>query len=464
MVKVCDLGLRKRVEQAAGDNALTSINYYSPGYCPPEKLLNYNNHEDIDGYKVDMWCFGELALQALTGEPSFKNAKGLDTWCRTGEGYPDQLLRELEISEGAIDFLYSVMACEPAARPTAEAACEHSWWADLDTRSERKLTPGPSKPDNMLRRSAPEMRLPVKVTEAKQHGWCPQQSPCHDATPHPRWETHNYGRAESTSPRPRPQNEPYWTALSQHPYPIFTSQTPMGTDTSAFRRHFGSDSFTEPYQNSYRPSIVTRPQLTQSNTNRLPYNDSSLALFDRPEALQHWGYNNRGRTGLISRHYNELYEPQQQDHTYGEQAQLMFGSHDRSGGFLRQHRDDEDWVQILPAPKKASPSVRKEPRMALTMKDLTIFTNGEPVKIIMNPGHRNSKNVHQGHSCQAVNQVTAPETSVASKGKGKPSVIHSPRDEHACSHLRTQLRKQQQEEEAARLNSLDGPSYGIWRD
>jgi serine/threonine protein kinase len=195
-VKVCDLGLSKRVEQAAGDNASTSINYYSPGYCPPEKLLNYDNHEDIDGYKVDMWCFGELVLRALTGEPSFKNAKDLHTWCRTGEGYPDQRLRDLEVSEGVIDFLHSVMACEPATRPTAEAACGHRWWADLDPRSpSREPTPGPSRPENMSLRSAPDMRLPVEAPNIRQNGRRPQQSLGHDATPYPRWETPNSGWA-----------------------------------------------------------------------------------------------------------------------------------------------------------------------------------------------------------------------------------------------------------------------------
>lgn len=68
-VKVCDLGLSKRVEQAAGGNASTSI-HFSPGYCPPEKTSIYDNHENIDGYKADMWCLGELVLQALTGKPS----------------------------------------------------------------------------------------------------------------------------------------------------------------------------------------------------------------------------------------------------------------------------------------------------------------------------------------------------------------------------------------------------------
>jgi hypothetical protein len=88
------------------------------------------------------------------------------------------------------------------------------------------------------------------------------------------------------------------------------------------------------------------------------------------------------------------------------------------------------------------------------MKDLTIYTDGEPVKIFVNPAHRNSKHVHQGHSSQAVNQIEAPEASVAANGKGKPTVIYSPRDDHAYSHLRgTQLGRRQQEE-AAGLNRV----------
>lgn len=125
--------------------------------------MMFENNEDIDRYKIDMWCFGELVLRALTGKPSFNNHRELDKWRRTGEGYPDQLLQDLQVTEGAIDFLHSVMACDPAVRPTAEAACGHTWWAETDTGPAR----GPSglpKPDHMSVCSASEENTPFHST------------------------------------------------------------------------------------------------------------------------------------------------------------------------------------------------------------------------------------------------------------------------------------------------------------
>lgn len=141
-VKVCDLGLSKRVEQSRG----TTSTHYSRGFCPPEKMRLFDDDVVVDGYKADMWCFGEFVFQALTGKATFKSTTDMDKWCRSGTGFPDQRLRDTRASDDVVDFLHSVMVSDPARRLTASEACEHRWMRKEPNISAQHLPPAHRAP------------------------------------------------------------------------------------------------------------------------------------------------------------------------------------------------------------------------------------------------------------------------------------------------------------------------------
>ena len=238
-VKICDLGLSKRVEQAVGSNGSTSI-HFSPGYCPPEKTSIYYNNEQIDGYKADMWCFGELVLQALTGQPSFKNPKDFYTWCQTGEGFPDRLLREIQVSEGAISFLHSVMVFDPAARPSAETAQRHRWFVEPDTRpAAGKLAPSLSRFGRKSRRSTSYVRVQSEVSDVGYQAWRRRHRSGVEfalAAPFPPHTVHGHVATPL-----KYRNDPYETEACKHPYPLSIPQLRVGLDVPLRQQHLDLD-------------------------------------------------------------------------------------------------------------------------------------------------------------------------------------------------------------------------------
>lgn len=145
-VKVCDLGLSKRVEQSRG----TTTTHYTPGFCSPEKLRQLFDDDDaeivIDGYKSDMWCFGEFVFRALTGKATFKGTTDMYKWCRSGTGLPDEQLRDVHASEDVVNFLHSVMVSNPARRLTAPEACEHNWMRKEPNMPAQHLSPAHRTP------------------------------------------------------------------------------------------------------------------------------------------------------------------------------------------------------------------------------------------------------------------------------------------------------------------------------
>lgn len=413
-VKVCDLGLSKRVEQAVGGNASTSI-HFSPGYCPPEKTSIYDSHENIDGYKADMWCFGELVLQALTGKPSFKNAKDLYTWCQTGEGYPDQVLRELQVSEDAIDFLHSVMACDPAARPTAEVACEHRWWGESDVRPVRGRPASIlHQLGNLSRRSAPDMRFPLQVYNETQSSRKPQQYFNYDA------------RYSYTLPYPR--NEPinsHWTTLPpridpyggyQHPsLAISTSHMPMALYAPPHQQHSDSDYTTaKPEFNSH-----------QARSSRDFDTRFLTAPHHRPYVLRQ---HESSQSQITSGSYDGSYGPQPQDSNVRKQVRFAPVIHDRSLGSPGKGSNREGQTQITPAQKKPSLPDSKGLKRVLTLGDLTIDANSDqPVRILVDSGKRKSN--RRAHTSQILSQNSIPGRIFVDFARGRPHLNSVPRTE-----------------------------------
>lgn len=194
----------------------------------------HDNHGQIDGYKADMWCFGELVMQALTGKPSFKTTKDLYMWCQTGEGYPDKLLRELQVSEGAISFLHSVMACDPAARPSAEDAQRHHWWLEPVTSRPvgGRFAPSLSRPVRKSYRSAPYVQVQSEVFDLGYRARRRRRRYGVDfalTTPFPPHTVYGH-----VAPPINYRNDPYEyeTQVYKSPHPLSAPQLPVRLDTS----------------------------------------------------------------------------------------------------------------------------------------------------------------------------------------------------------------------------------------
>lgn len=381
-VKVCDLGLSKRVEQAAGGNASTSI-HFSPGYCPPEKTSIYDNHENIDGYKADRWCLGELVLQALTGKPSFKNAKDLYTWCQTGQGYPDQLLRDLEVSEGAIDFLHSVMACDTAARSTAQVACEHRWWAEPDIRPRREQPASILRRSGRIsRRSALDVRYPVEVLDARQHSRRPQSYVAHDtwnsaALPYPKGPSDNSFWAASGPSIP----QTYPLGMYQHQYATSATHLPMSLYAPPHQPHLESDYVVD--------ADITLNRGTHGRG--LPYDPRSSKAPHQVPNVRQQRYHRQRQAQIASGSVDGPHEPPQHDRNLLKQIRFEPGLRDRSQASPDQGADREGRAQIMPVQRKGSVSHTTGLRTLLTLGDIRIGTNSDQnVQILVNPVNNKS--------------------------------------------------------------------------
>ncbi|KAH7127971.1 kinase-like domain-containing protein [Dactylonectria estremocensis] len=121
-IKLCDLGLSKRIE----DNASTAIRG-TPGFMPPEILGYSGNPKAVDACLGDMWCLGELVFQTLTSQATFDNYAELGKYCSGMVTFPTQALRDVKASESAIEFVTALMQSKPSERLSAQNARSHAW-------------------------------------------------------------------------------------------------------------------------------------------------------------------------------------------------------------------------------------------------------------------------------------------------------------------------------------------------
>lgn len=122
-VKVCDLGLTKRIEDIAGSTTVRG----TFDFMPPEMVGFDGNPRSADPFFADMWCFGEMVSRMLTNRRTFDNLNLLFNYKQGGVEFPTRALYEKKASEDAINFIRSLMDSEPKKRLTAVQAFEHSW-------------------------------------------------------------------------------------------------------------------------------------------------------------------------------------------------------------------------------------------------------------------------------------------------------------------------------------------------
>lgn len=373
-------------------------------------------------------------LQALTGKPSFKNAKDLYTWCQTGEGYPDQLLRDLEVSEGAIDFLHSVMACDPAARPTAQVACEHRWWAEPDIRPRTEQSTAILRHSGRIsRRYAPDVRYSVQVHDARQRSRRPQSYLGHDtwnseALPYPKGPSDNSFWAASGPSNP----QVYPLGMYQHPYATSATHLPMSLYAPPHQPHLESDYLVS-------ADIILDRGLHGRGLRYDPR--SSKAPHHVPNVLRQQRYHRQGRAQIASGSFDGPHEPQQHDRNLPKQVRFEPGIRDRSQASPEQGADREGRAQILPAQRKASVPDTKGFRSLLTLGDLTIDTDSDHnVQIVVNPVNKKSNKRPQ--TSQVIVEGARAGASFGESDRGNSHLDNVPREEktfqfkRADAHLR----------------------------
>ncbi|KAJ9481513.1 hypothetical protein VN97_g11965 [Penicillium thymicola] len=110
-VKIADFGISKRVEDSLGKSTTMKGTF---GYIAPE-LFGFTPKGTP--YAVDIWAAGEIMVQILAKQPTFKHP-----------GQP------------GVEFVLSLMHPTPAGRRSAKDALQHSW-IDQPLPYNRKLAP-----------------------------------------------------------------------------------------------------------------------------------------------------------------------------------------------------------------------------------------------------------------------------------------------------------------------------------
>eukprot|EP00873_Tetraselmis_striata_P021677 jgi/Tetstr1/441941/TSEL_030148.t1 len=122
-LKIIDFGLASKLTQ---DKPHFSESCGTPMSTAPEVLIKQARY----GTSCDLWSLGCMMFKLLSGEPPFEgdtsDLRGLVVRIRLGQYSMDDPAWQL-ISEGAKDFVRSLLTVDPARRPTASSALLHPW-------------------------------------------------------------------------------------------------------------------------------------------------------------------------------------------------------------------------------------------------------------------------------------------------------------------------------------------------
>ncbi|KAM5353855.1 hypothetical protein ACJ41O_000505 [Fusarium nematophilum] len=133
-VKICDLGLTKRI---GPENGSTTVRGTS-GFIAPEAIPGIGkNPRNINPFQADMWCFGETIFYMLTHQQTFENDFRLYYYYQGKEDtpFPAGVLKNAGASDAVIEFIQQLMVARPDGRLTAEQAARHPWMLTADESS-----------------------------------------------------------------------------------------------------------------------------------------------------------------------------------------------------------------------------------------------------------------------------------------------------------------------------------------
>ncbi|KAI1861843.1 hypothetical protein JX265_009346 [Neoarthrinium moseri] len=124
-VKICDMGLSKRIEGVIGSSTTVKG---TPGFLAPE-LLGFGDSDPkkADPYAVDIWCLGEMTYRMLCGKGTFASYGQVREYQLATRPFPVEPLYQIEASQASISFTTSAMKAEPRSRFDAHQAFNHDW-------------------------------------------------------------------------------------------------------------------------------------------------------------------------------------------------------------------------------------------------------------------------------------------------------------------------------------------------
>jgi hypothetical protein len=151
VLKLCDFGFARPLDAAGAAGGRYTAYVATRWYRAPELLAGAGRY----GAGVDVWAFGCLAAELLTGRPLFPGASDVDQLARLLRAFPAELAAlhgenlaarrlappEPDAREGlaarlprlaprALALVEACLAPDPASRPSAAALLEHPFFED----------------------------------------------------------------------------------------------------------------------------------------------------------------------------------------------------------------------------------------------------------------------------------------------------------------------------------------------
>lgn len=123
-IKLADLGVTGQLKFNSTRNGGPNLNTFvgTPFWMAPEIIKN----QSYDG-KCDIWSLGITALELLNGKPPMSHLDSMKALLRIPKLNPDIILRNMEISSAAKDFIRSCLQQDPNQRPTCKQLLQHKW-------------------------------------------------------------------------------------------------------------------------------------------------------------------------------------------------------------------------------------------------------------------------------------------------------------------------------------------------
>ncbi|KAF2968327.1 hypothetical protein GQX73_g5242 [Xylaria multiplex] len=144
-VKICDMGLSKRIE---GVGAVTTAVKGTPGFFAPEQLgLGGTDPKMVDPFKTDIWCLGEMTFRILCDEAAFPSHNDLREYYQGTTMFPRERLSKIG----------------PQSRLEAHQAFNHDWLININ----HDPTAGQKDPSSHVTTTAVPGPPIIRITEAE---------------------------------------------------------------------------------------------------------------------------------------------------------------------------------------------------------------------------------------------------------------------------------------------------------
>lgn len=123
-VRLADLGVTGQLKFNSTRNGGKNLNTFvgTPFWMAPEIIKN----QSYDG-KCDIWSLGITTIELLNGKPPMSHLDSMKALMRVTKLNADNILRSMDISPLAKDFIRSCLQQDPNQRPTCKQLLQHKW-------------------------------------------------------------------------------------------------------------------------------------------------------------------------------------------------------------------------------------------------------------------------------------------------------------------------------------------------